>query len=95
MATDNDTICCQKDIVFRRIVGNENCLHLNVYTKQMTPTKLAPVMVFIHGGAFTFGSNTKDFYSPEFLLEKDIVLVVINYRLGAFGRFFLFKIEFK
>lgn len=44
-------------------------------------------MVWIHGGAFLLGSNSKDFYNPEFLLRKDIVLIAINYRLGAFGKF--------
>lgn len=46
-----------------------------------------PVMVFFHGGAFMFGSNTKDLYSPEYLLRKDVLLVVVNYRLGAFGKY--------
>lgn len=76
----------QKDMVFKRCAGNENCLHLNIYTKDMEPKTLKPVMVWIHGGAFILGSNTKDIYNPELLLRKDIVLVVINYRLGAFGK---------
>lgn len=42
-------------------------------------------MVFIHGGAFTQGSNKIDVYGPDFLLTEDIVLVVINYRLGMLG----------
>lgn len=46
-----------------------------------------PVMVFFHGGAFMFGSNAKDLYNPEYLLRKDIVLVVVNYRLGSLGKF--------
>lgn len=43
-------------------------------------------MVWIHGGAFILGSNSKDFYNPEFLLRKDVVLIAINYRLGCFGK---------
>lgn len=42
-------------------------------------------MVFIHGGAFVTGSNKTYMYGPEFLLTQDIVLVSINYRLGALG----------
>lgn len=42
-------------------------------------------MVFIHGGAFLTGSNKMNMYGPEFLLTQDIVLVSINYRLGALG----------
>lgn len=46
----------------------------------------SPVMVWIHGGAFILGSNSKDFYNPEFLLRKDVVVIAINYRLGCFGK---------
>lgn len=44
-----------------------------------------PVMVWIHGGAFQVGSTTTDLYGPEYLLTQDIVLVTVNYRLGALG----------
>ena len=42
-------------------------------------------MVWIHGGAFNTGSS--NIYGAEFLLDRDIVLVTINYRLGIFGFF--------
>lgn len=55
----------------------------------MKPEKLRPVMVWIHGGAFMMGSGNgdTDFYGPEYFLDKDIVLVTINYRLDVFGKF--------
>ena len=67
--------------------GTEDCLYLNVFTPE---TKFMggssyPVMVWIHGGAFRFGSSSSEEYGPERLLEEDIVLVTINYRLGALG----------
>ncbi len=40
-------------------------------------------MVWIHGGAFIFGGINK--YSPEYILEEDVVLVTIQYRLNVFG----------
>lgn len=43
-------------------------------------------MAFIHGGAFFSGSGIM--YGPNYLMDEDIVLVTINYRLGAFGKFF-------
>lgn len=85
LLTTADTSACQRDIFFSKSAGSEDCLHLNVYTKDLAPKSLCPVMVFFHGGAFIFGSNTKDIYNPEYLLRKDIVLVLVNYRLGAFG----------
>ena len=42
-------------------------------------------MVWIHGGAFQLGSSLSDFYGPERLLDEDVVLVTLNYRLGALG----------
>lgn len=44
-----------------------------------------PVMFFIHGGGFTAGSGDNFFYGPDFIMEKQFILVTINYRLGAFG----------
>ena len=41
------------------------------------------VLVWIHGGAFIFGGI--DIYSPEYIMEEDIVLVTIQYRLNIFG----------
>ncbi|KAK8391609.1 hypothetical protein O3P69_017266 [Scylla paramamosain] len=64
------------------IEGQEDCLYLNVYTPQPYASNL-PVMVYIHGGAFLVGSAGEG--SPAPLMQKDIVLVTMNYRLGALG----------
>lgn len=48
-------------------------------------TSLKPVMVWIHGGAFTGGSGKSDPYGPELLITEDVVIVTINYRLGILG----------
>jgi carboxylesterase type B len=44
-------------------------------------------MVYIHGGGFTTGSGNSetDLYGPGHILDRDVVLVTINYRLGPFG----------
>lgn len=46
-----------------------------------------PVMVWIHGGGFTTGSGNSDtdLYGPGYILDRDVVLVTLNYRLGSFG----------
>lgn len=44
-----------------------------------------PVMIFIHPGGFTSFSGQSSIFGPQYLLDKDIVLVTINYRLGALG----------
>ncbi|KAJ4438845.1 hypothetical protein ANN_14798, partial [Periplaneta americana] len=43
------------------------------------------VMVFIHGGGFNTGSGTSEFYGPDFMLNEGVIVVTINYRLGALG----------
>lgn len=40
-------------------------------------------MVFIHGGGYFFGASTG--YGPDFLINENVILVTINYRLGPFG----------
>lgn len=65
-------------------MGTEDCLHLDVYTPEhaLANNKL-PVLVFIHGGGYYYG--TKAHYDPEFLVTKNSVVVIINYRVGALG----------
>ena len=64
---------------------SEDCLTLNVWTAAAKPQAKLPVMVWIHGGALTRGSGATAWYDGESLARKGIVLVTINYRLGAFG----------
>nr|CAD7193843.1 unnamed protein product [Timema douglasi] len=67
--------------------GSEDCLFLNVFTTQIPPSsdesKLLPVMVWIHGGAFQSGSGSASFYGPDYLLGGGVTVVTFNYRLGV------------
>lgn len=51
----------------------------------MKPSVKLPVLFFIHGGGFSGGSGDDNLYGPDFLVPHEIILVTINYRLGAFG----------
>jgi len=63
---------------------SEDCLYLNVWTPSLEGAR--PVMVWIHGGAFTIGSGSEDYYDGASLASRgDVVIVTINYRLGALG----------
>ena len=64
---------------------SEDCLYLNVWTTAEKPDERLPVMVWIHGGAFNFGSASLPEYDGKNLARKGVVLVTINYRLGPFG----------
>ncbi len=50
-------------------------------------SELLPVIFYIHGGAFTVGSGNA--YNGKRLMNKDVVLVNFNYRLGVLGFFSL------
>lgn len=63
---------------------SEDCLFLNVFTpEQADPHRPLPVMVWIHGGALVTGES--DGYDPTPLVDKGVVVVTLNYRLGALG----------
>ncbi|XP_026749534.1 acetylcholinesterase-like [Galleria mellonella] len=68
------------------IVGNINCLYLNVYVPNSASSQnRLPVMIWVHGGAFMTGSGKKSAFGPKFLVKQNIILVTINYRLGPYG----------
>ena len=66
--------------------SNEDCLYLNVYVPaNRTRNELVPVAVWLHGGAFMFGSGSACWFGPQFWMIHNIVLVTLNYRLGPLG----------
>lgn len=67
-----------------RTDGHEDCLYLNVYSPK-TNKKSLPVMFFIFGGGFSVEHSGSSMYGPEYFMDKDVVLVTVNYRLGIFG----------
>lgn len=64
----------------------EDCLNLNVFIPR-TPTEgmSLPVLVWIHGGAYTNGASSVAWYHGESLASRETVVVTINYRLGPLG----------
>jgi para-nitrobenzyl esterase len=72
------------------IEGNEDCLYLNIWTPQITSGNKA-VMVFIHGGGNQQGGasqitgGTQIFFGKNMAQRGDVVVVTIQYRLGALG----------
>ncbi len=78
------------------VEGNEDCLYLNVWTPDTAiPNETLPVLVFMHGGGNSAGSTSENFsefgsganlYDGQLLSESNqIVVVTIQYRLGALG----------
>jgi para-nitrobenzyl esterase len=70
---------------FEEMRQDEDCLFLNIWTPGLDNDR-RPVLFWIHGGAFIIGSGCESFLETGVLSRRgDIVLVSINYRLGAFG----------
>ncbi|XP_067612788.1 glutactin-like isoform X2 [Eurosta solidaginis] len=86
LATEYGRICPQLFTYNRlpadQLTGDlEDCLTLNVFTKTLNAKQ--PVMFYVHGGSLQVGFAYD--YPGGYLLEQDIVLVVIQYRLGMLG----------
>lgn len=84
----HSNMCTQRDIYVnqKEVVGEEDCLYLNIYTPQIKISestkkyKNYPVMIWIHGGGFISGAGNSDILGPKYLLDHEIVLVTFNYR---------------
>ncbi|HEY5047105.1 MAG TPA: carboxylesterase/lipase family protein [Rhizomicrobium sp.] len=89
-ATRYGPVCPQAATRIEALTGgvmgpqSEDCLHLNIWTPGCDAAK-RPVMVWIHGGAFVLGAGSQSTYCGARLAAHDVVIVTINYRLGAFG----------
>ncbi|XP_030767067.1 venom carboxylesterase-6-like [Sitophilus oryzae] len=91
-ATYEKNICYQVNVDSSD--EDEDCLTLSVYTP-INPlnddNEKYPVMVYIHGGGFYWGSGQTKSYTggigPGYLMDSKVVMVSINYRLGPFGFF--------
>nr|WCC58152.1 carboxylesterase [Pharsalia antennata] len=83
----NSTFTCLQLGMFSPVIqGQEDCLYLNVYVPAqfLKSPKNLEVVVVIHGGGFMVGDAHTQTRS-DFFMDKDIVLVTINYRVGLFG----------
>jgi len=73
---------------------SENCLSLNVWTPDPDPRARRPVMVYIHGGAYSSGSaNLERQDGAGLAAAGDVVVVTVNHRLNAFGYLYLARLD--
>lgn len=64
---------------------SEDCLYLNVWTPAHSGKGRLPVVVWIHGGGFAYGSTAMPLFDGAALARKGVVVVSIAYRVGPFG----------
>ncbi|KAK5644048.1 hypothetical protein RI129_007893 [Pyrocoelia pectoralis] len=80
--------CVQLDqnFITDDVNGSEDCLYLEIsepLTARNGSGELLPVLVWIHGGTFVFGAPRVS--GPDYLMEKPIVYINLQYRLNVFG----------
>jgi len=69
------------------VKSSEDCLYLDVWVPEWPVKQALPVMVWLHGGSNTVGSGTQSTYNGDSLTRHGVLLVTLNYRLGAMGFF--------
>ncbi|XP_030034201.2 esterase E4 [Manduca sexta] len=79
---NDSTILCPQATVF--VGGILQCLTLNIYVpNQAGPSNTKAVFVWFYGGGFFFGYAGQ--YGGQYLVQQDIVVITVNYRLGPYG----------
>lgn len=88
-ATNKRTSCPQvvlASFVIAEVELTEDCLHLNIWTPVTGSQERVPVLVSIHGGGFSYGSSSAEFFDSTILAAKTgFVVVSFNYRLDILG----------
>ncbi|XP_072948776.1 juvenile hormone esterase-like [Epargyreus clarus] len=83
-ASEEGVVCPQWDLRYKFEQMSEDCLRVNVYVPE--GGRELPVLVFVHGGGFSVLSGSSDYlYGPQFFLQRGIIVVTLNYRLGPLG----------
>src|SRR5437764_1682918 len=82
-ATSYAPHCPQPSSTFGLASTSEDCLYLNVFSPAKNKAQSLPVMVWMHGGSLRTGESND--YNPAGLVRDGVVVVTINYRLGALG----------
>jgi para-nitrobenzyl esterase len=73
---------------------SEDCLYLNIWTPEASAARKRPVMVYIHGGAYSSGSVVDPLNDGRHLAAGgDVVVVTVNHRLNAFGYLYLARLD--
>ncbi|KAL4720272.1 hypothetical protein ACJJTC_002866 [Scirpophaga incertulas] len=96
-ATEEGPVCPQIDVLYRNLAElsnySEACIYANIHVPLLglpweshkRHVAALPMLVFVHGGAFSFGSGNTDLHGPEYLVSKGVIVVTFNYRLNVFG----------
>lgn len=85
---DKHLPCLQFEPSTQYVRGTEDCLVVSVYTPKLPSKTLKPklpVMAWIHGSEFQKGSGNADMQGPNRIMDYNVIMVTLNYRLGPLG----------
>ncbi len=77
----------------RQDATSEDCLFLNIWTPGTERRARRPVMLYIHGGAYSNGSVVDPLNDGRHLAAQDVVVVTVNHRLNALGYLYLARLD--
>lgn len=83
-------VCPQRG---KRRPQSEDCLFLNVWTPAPQSGARLPVMLYVHGGAYAFGSASDPVNDGRHLAARGVVVVTVNHRLNALGYLYLARLD--
>ena len=78
---------CRQTAPWITMPQSEDCLYLNVWAPQTPKGKKLPVMVWLYGGGFYFGTAAQPLYDGAHMARHGVIVVTLNYRVGVFGFF--------
>ncbi|XP_033332359.2 esterase FE4 [Megalopta genalis] len=84
-ATQHRGTCPFYCMMKKGLIGEEDCLYLNVYTPVLDKEARKAVMVWFFPGSWNSGTGDDMLFGPDFLVEQDVIVVTVNFRLGALG----------
>ena len=85
---DRHMPCLQFEQATSYIRGVEDCLVVSIYTPKLPSVEdplLIPVFVWLHGNDFHRGSGNADLQGPNRIMDYDVIMVTMNFRLGPLG----------
>lgn len=85
-ATEHRASCPFYCMIQKGLIGEEDCLYLNIYTPVLDKEARKAVMVWFHPGVWNSGLSSDILFGPDFLIEDDVLVVTVSFRLGALGK---------
>jgi para-nitrobenzyl esterase len=86
-AATSFSAACRQTAPWIKTPQSEDCLYLNVWAPPAPKGEKLPVMVWLYGGGYYFGTGAQPLYDGAHMASHGVIVVTLNYRVGVFGFF--------